>query len=81
MNFELDSCMAPLKLCRAKGNPCSHAERHFVRGVKALQKLAVPDGRLLDFQEAKSRIEKLGAETRGQERLETMQRWLEVTKL
>ena len=49
-----------------------------MRGVKALQKLAVPDGRLLDFQEAKSRVEKMTAEVRGQDRLEAMRRWIEV---
>lgn len=46
--------------------------------MKALQKLAVPDGRLLDFHEAKNRVEKLTAEVRGHERLEALRRWTEV---
>lgn len=52
-----------------------------MRGVKALQRLAIPDGRLLDFQDAKMRVEKLTKEVRGHERLEAMRRWVEVSLL
>ena len=62
----------------SNGQLIAPAERQFVRGVKALQKLAVPDGRILDFQEAKNRVEKMTADVRGQDRLEAMRRWIEV---
>lgn len=44
----------------------------------ALKKLAVPEARLLDYQECKARVEKMAAENRGADRLEAMRRWVEV---
>lgn len=54
------------------------AERHFARGVTALKKLAVPEARLLDYQDCKGRVEKMAAENRGADRLEAMRRWVEI---
>ena len=55
------------------------AERQIVRGVKALQRLAVPDGRLLDYQDAKTGVERRTAEVRGRDRLEAMRQWVQAS--
>jgi hypothetical protein len=67
---------SPCTFCK----PILLAERHFARGVTALKKLAVPEARLLDYQDCKGRVEKMAAENRGADRLEAMRRWVEASK-
>ena len=54
------------------------AERQIARGAKALQKLAVPAGRLHDYTEARERLERAAAQLRGQDRLLALRRWVAV---